>query len=161
MLTPAEISAAQYIDFLHRRFKLKVWPYLTHCSGQPFLWNIFTFAVFSPLLRANCFKSLYVFSSAAGHLETHRAMDLILLLIMSRLQGSRKKTYLIGGKTLEFQISCSIWSASTTFPPEIRNYFPLNIISVFGHHYASWDFSVWAENERWWHLPLCHTDPSL
>lgn len=56
--------------------------------------HIYDTAVFSPLFRANCFKLSYVFSSVAGHWETHSAMDLILRLIMSIWQGSRKKTNL-------------------------------------------------------------------
>lgn len=58
----------------------------------------------SPLLRANCFRSLYVFSSSAGHLETHRAMELIFLLMKSMLQGSRKKTYLERRGTLHIRL---------------------------------------------------------
>lgn len=53
--------------------------------------NVF---VFSPSSRANCFTSLYVFSSAVGHLETHKAMDFTFMVVKSMLHGSRKKTFL-------------------------------------------------------------------
>lgn len=81
----------------------KLWPNLTYYIGQPFHHSPFT--VLSPFVRANCFRSLCVLSSAEGHLETHKAMELILLLIISTLQGSRKKTYLIGGRKHNFSVA--------------------------------------------------------
>lgn len=120
-----------------------------------------SFWLLSPLLRANCFKSLWVFSSAAGHLETHRAMDLIFLLIKSRLQGSRKKTYLTGIKK-KLDWLTGRYKVLPRPSPQNKKHFSLEEnISIFGYYYASGDCSVCSENERWWHLLPRRTDPSL
>lgn len=105
----------------------------------------------SPLLRANCLTSLYVFSSSAGHLETHREMELIFRLMKSMLHGSRKKTYLKGREILRTFGSWDVrWLFYTTFSETQHRFL------------ASWDlFSPGEINKRWWHLLLCYTDPSL